>query len=97
MTPTMLTTYPTEFRTQAGATLWMTAEQAERWNCGDSTDDDFQSITAVVPTSSRGLPTSDDLPLAIVEQRFPEWYRSFIDGQNVDITARGKELIEIQE
>lgn len=83
----------TEYQTQCGATLWMTAEQAERWNAGDSTEEDYAAIIAVVPSSSRGLPTSDDMPLVKAEQQFPDWYQSMIDGQPVAITQRGLGIV----
>lgn len=44
--------------------VYMTKDQADRWNSGSTTRQDMFSIIAVLPSRDRGLPTSDEMNLA---------------------------------
>jgi hypothetical protein len=86
-----------KFQTTAGATLHMTADQARRWNDGDITEADCDSIIALVPTSEPdrsyvrdgevvvhpGLPTTWQGSLRQCEEQHAEWYRDCIENMEV--------------
>lgn len=81
-----------EFTTSSGATLYMTDEQAERWNAGETTEEDAAEIICLVPTSEPdrssvrdgevivqpGLPTTWQGSLADCEREHGDWYESRI-------------------
>jgi hypothetical protein len=44
--------------------VWMTKDQAERWNSGDTTRQDMFTIIVSIPSTDRGLPISEEMTLA---------------------------------
>lgn len=44
--------------------VYMTPEQASRWNNGNTTRQDMFSIIVSLPSRDRGLPTSEEMSLA---------------------------------
>lgn len=44
--------------------VWMTKDQAERWNSGSTTRQDMFEIIVSLPGTDRGLPTSEEMSLA---------------------------------
>lgn len=71
------------YRTSTGADLFMTAEQAERWNDGMFTESDMEDVIALIPTESQGLPTHEEVCLADCEGLYNDWYRMRIEDRQV--------------
>lgn len=44
--------------------VYMTKDQADRWNSGNTTRQDMFSIIVSLPSRDRGLPTSEEMSLA---------------------------------
>ena len=50
----------------------MTSDQADRWNMGESTPEDFDSIITYVPGTNRGLPIHEEMNLFQAMENHPE-------------------------
>lgn len=45
--------------------VYMTPEQVDRWNSGDTTRQDMFTIIVSLPSTDRGLPISNEMSLAM--------------------------------
>lgn len=52
--------------------VYMTSEQADRWNMGESTPEDFDLMVVCVPRTNRGLPIHDEMNLFQAMENHPE-------------------------
>ncbi len=59
-------------------TVFMTPDQAHRWNKGEPNEEDSQLITVCVPDSHRDLPIHHEFTMDLAYERFP-LIREFID------------------
>lgn len=65
--------------------VFMTPEQAYRWNMGESTNEDFHQIIVCIPGTDRGLPIHDEVPLIDALDKYPDFVDSAVnDGYEAE-------------
>lgn len=67
--------------------VYMTSEQADRWNMGEFMPDDFATATVIVPGTNRGLPIHDEMSLFTAMENHPEVEEIVNDGYEAELVS----------